>query len=331
MPKARILFHKFILSLAALLLIIGYPLSAAADPAPTDDGSTASAASPPPGPNYWFDPVTRHWNSDRWIWDAAQGKYVRNTPPPAAPAADVTVPTADTSPVPSDGTSGAQSDNNSSAALGVNNSAGVDNNIKADAVTGNAKVSGNTLAGSAASGNASDMATLINSLQSSTSLQGGGLTTFSTDIYGNVQGDIMIDPSQLTNLTGVNTGTVPNNTTINVKDSGQINNDLTLNAKTGDAAVTSNTKAGDAATGNASAVGNIVNVINSVIGSGQSFIGSVNIYGNLDGDILMPPDVLNSLLASNAAPTVTTTTSTNDKTLTANLSEETSLYIIVGI
>ena len=240
-------------------------------------------------------------------------------------APEAVAPATDSAPTSTDSTAAPTTDNDSIAALGVNSSATVGNSIQASATSGDAKVAGNTVAGSASSGNASDMATLINSLQSSTSLQGGGLTTFSTDIYGNVQGDIMIDPSQLSNIANVSTGGTPNDTTINAKDSGQINNDLTLNANTGNATVAANTKAGDATSGNASAVGNIVNVINSIIGSGQSFMGTVNIYGNLDGDILMPPDVLDSLLASNATPTLTTTTSSDGKTLTANLADNTSV------
>jgi len=48
-----------------------------------------------------------------------------------------------------------------------------------------------------------------------------------------------------------------------------------------------NTTAGSATTGDAAAIANIVNVINSIIGAGQSFIGTININGNLDGEILL--------------------------------------------
>jgi hypothetical protein len=49
-------------------------------------------------------------------------------------------------------------------------------------------------------------------------------------------------------------------------------------------------------------------MINSIIASGKSFVGSININGNLNGDILLPKDLLATLLASNA-PTATVDTS----------------------
>ena len=81
-------------------------------------------------------------------------------------------------------------------------------------------------------------------------------------------------------------------------------NNVDLTAKSGDATVTSNTTAGDATTGSANAVANVVNMISSIISSGKSFLGAINIHGNLDGDILMPEDIKNQLLASNATPMV---------------------------
>ena len=72
MSKARILFHKLLLTTACLLLVIGYPLSAAADGTASDGSSTPSTTGPaakPAGANYWFDPTTGHWNSNQWVWD----------------------------------------------------------------------------------------------------------------------------------------------------------------------------------------------------------------------------------------------------------------------
>src|SRR5439155_1693729 len=122
------------------------------------------------------------------------------------------------------------------------------------------------------------------------------------NIFGNVQGDLMLDPSQ---LASVNPTVSPaaSNLTVNSQATGQINNDVSLAAASGNATVSGNTSAGNATTGNAAAVADIVNVINSIISSGQSFMGTINIFGNLNGDILMPQDALSQLLASaNAAP-----------------------------
>jgi hypothetical protein len=75
-----------------------------------------------------------------------------------------------------------------------------------------------------------------------------------------------------------------------------------------------------------------MNVINSVIASGQSFVGTINIKGNFNGDILMPPSVLDSLLAANNGGGGLSTTgpnspisSTNSNNLTANLSDTTGI------
>jgi hypothetical protein len=170
------------------------------------------------------------------------------------------------------------------------------------------------------------MATILNLLQSATSLQGGNITTFSQDV-GDWQGDLVIDPSQLSNLGTLSPNISPNNLTINSQASGQINNDITLGATTGNASVTQNTTAGNATTGDAAAIADIVNVINSVIGAGQSFIGTININGNLDGDILLPPDALNTLLAAGATtsgPNSPLSSGANNN-LTATLTDTSSI------
>jgi hypothetical protein len=80
-----------------------------------------------------------------------------------------------------------------------------------------------------------------------------------------------------------------------------------------------------------------MNVINSVIGSGSAFMGTVNIYGNLDGDILMPPDTLSALLASGGTPTVTTQgpnspiNSDSSNKLDANLKQNSSIGNTVSL
>jgi hypothetical protein len=51
-------------------------------------------------------------------------------------------------------------------------------------------------------------------------------------------------------------------------------------------------------TGDASAIADVVNMINSVVAANQSFIGTINIYGDYTGNILMPANSLNALLGS---------------------------------
>lgn len=231
---------------------------------------------------YSYNPDSQRWDTTEWRYNPASGKYEPNI---------VSVRAED---LPDEQRPG------SSGQFDLFYDASISNNIQMDAASGNALVSNNTLGGNALSGNASSILNLLNMLQTSAAaLQGNNLAVFSHDVYGDVQGDLMINPNVL--LTSNTNSSPPDNLTINVQDSGSINNDITLASRSGDAAVTTNTAAGNATTGNAAAVANIVNIINSIIGSGQSFLGSVNIHGSLDGDILLPPELLEVLLASSGA------------------------------
>lgn len=365
MINTRRTIQKFIIGITALVLVAGYPLTAWADNAPSaptqgptsptgaDAGTytfnstsgmwenayyiwnpATGQTTPKTTQTYSYNPATGHWDTTDWVYNAPLGKYIPNvvsvvTPPagafteggPTAPTNAALSTQGPNSPVTTGGTSTGTYDNFYNASIS--------NAINQTASTGNATVSLNTTGGSATTGNATDMATILNLLQSATSLQGGNITTFSQDV-GNWQGDLVIDPSQLSNLGTVTPNTGNNNLTINSKAAGQINNDVTLGAITGNAAVTQNTTAGSATSGDAAAIANIVNVINSVIGAGQSFIGTINIKGNLDGDILLPPNALNTLLAAGGTNINTTgpnspiNSSTNNN-LTATLTDKTGI------
>jgi len=178
----------------------------------------------------------------------------------------------------------------------------VTNTITSTAQSGDAVVAHNTTAGNAQTGDALAMATVLNLLQSSTSLTGqASVATFHSDIVGDVFGDLLIDPSVLATVQGA--GGVEQSSadfTVHTDISGQITNDISLDVGSGDAAVLGNGTAGNATSGTATAVANVVNIMNSAISSGKSFLGFMNIYGNLNGDILLPPGALDTLLASNA-------------------------------
>jgi hypothetical protein len=146
----------------------------------------------------------------------------------------------------------------------------------------------------------------MNLLQSSSSLNGGPVATFSQTINGDVTGDILLDPAKLI-LIQPASSTADSGLQINSQTDASITNQINLAADSGDATVARNTTAGSATSGNATAVANIINVINSVISSGHSFVGTININGNLNGDILLPPDFVDQLLASNI-PTTTINT-----------------------
>lgn len=287
---------------------------------------------------YSYNPATGRWDTTDWIYDSAKGAYVPNVVSVAAPPAGaLTEGSPAAADISTEGPNSPVSKESNSTGLYDNfYNASISNNLNQTAKSGNASVTLNTTGGNALSGNATNMVNVLNLLMSSAAPLQNGMATFTQNIYGDVQGDIMIDPSQLPKSTSLDSNNTPNNLTINSKATGQINNNIDLDTSTGDATVSQNTTAGNATTGNANAVADIMNVINSVIGSGSSFMGTVNIFGNLDGDILMPPSSLDSLLASGGTPVVTQgpnspIDSTASNNLDAKLTDNTSINNLVNL
>lgn len=293
---------------------------------------------------YSYNPTTGRWDTTDWIYDPASGKYVPNTvsvaqPPAGAPTEGGPVSAAVTQPAESltQGSSSPVSGSSSSTGLFDNfYNATISNSITAQALSGNAGVSHNTIGGDATSGDAMDIANIINVLQSTTDLQ-GNLATFSIDIPDNVQGDITIDPSQLPAAGQLKTNAVDSNVTINSQGTGQINNNIDLSARSGDATVSSNTTGGSATTGSAQTIANVMNIINSIIASGKSFAGTINIQGDFDGDILLPQSTLDSLLAANNSGAAATSgpnspiTSDTNNSFNASLTDNTGITNTIGL
>lgn len=203
----------------------------------------------------------------------------------------------------------------------------VTNTTNSDATSGNAAVTENHRAGDAASGKATATATIVNVVGHNSTTGIGTPTTFVRDIYNSpgsnvIQGNIMIDPGMLMPASG--SGVVT--TTAGLDSLTNIENNVTLTAVSGNADVNGNYKAGSATTGDATAMANIINVVNSSVGARNTFLGVVNIYGNLRGDILVPSTLVDSLFGSNSTTPATTTTSTN-----ANTSEPGSINTNVNI
>lgn len=219
---------------------------------------------------------------------------------PANPSADGSTGVTDTGP-------GSRNTANRAAALNRDNHSttdiGMNNDIALDATSGNTRVTDNTDGGDATSGNAQSVANIANLLQSSgTTAFGPGTKTFTADINGDVTGDFMFDPAAILNTGPGSTNAANNSLKVNTNDSNstnaRINNNIDVGATSGNATVADNTTGGNATTGNAQAVVNLMNLINSTVAAGQSFVGTVNINGDLNGDILLPPGVLDQLLAS---------------------------------
>jgi hypothetical protein len=318
--------------------------------------------------NYSYNCTTGIWTMDSWDYDAATGAYnddrIQTTAPvgidtgcpviapssSAAGSSDASSNPSDTggsstasgsdttndSSVDGNNTSGAGGSNtttsNTNGTTYVNNgtTAVITNGINGDATSGDSLVAGNTTGGDATSGNVQDEADIINLLQSSSNALGTGnnVVTFTDNINGDVNGNLLLDPSTLATVqpasTNTNTANTNNTVVVNNSTGAQINNNIDLAANSGNATVSSNTTGGNATSGSAQAIANVVNLMDSAITAGKSFIGTININGNLTGNILVPANFVNELLADNV-PTVNLTAPGSDNTNTTTTTNNTTV------
>jgi len=270
---------------------------------------TTQQTQPKTEPTYSYNPTTGMWDTTEWRYDAPSGKYVENIVSVPDLPRNAKTQNLSTGNNPANGTTvspGATNTSNGTPTLfDLFYNANISNSVFSNALTGNAGIFGNTTAGDATTGNATAISNIINLLRSSwdTSKQ-GSLATFVSNMFGNVYGDLLINPSTLLN----NATALPANTTVNASNAGSIDNNVTLNAASGNANVGNNTTAGNATTGDSYALANIINAISSSISAGQSFFGILNIFGNLNGDILMPSQLMNLLGAAATSSSQSSTT-----------------------
>jgi len=286
--------RQFLAYFTALVLVASYPVSAMAttqEPTTTpisevSEQQAPSSTVPEPTPEpkepeltYTYNQNTEHWDSEKWQYNPTTGRY--ETPP--APV--VITPPAEENIV----------DENKT----VDTTVTLENNIISNATSGDSTVADNTTGGNATTGDAAAIATMLNVVNSSvTTGNNQKVASFTQDIMGDVKGDIVLYPMLLKAMLEAEANKDAAST-IDVKNNFQIDNNIGLTAQSGDAKVTGNTSAGNAATGSAMAVANVVNILNSMIATQQSFIGTINIYGNLEGDILIAPDFIPQMIANN--------------------------------
>ena len=278
--------------------------------------------------DYSYNPATGMWDTTQYVYNPSSGTYVPNVVSlPSDPQQSSTQSPSATSATGPGSMSSVSSNTNNNAIFNLFYNAQISNNISQNAVSGAAAVMGNTVGGNALTGNALDVNNIINMLKSTFGLQNAAnLLTFTENINGNVNGDILIDPNQINNSSVVlNNSNTQNNLTINAQGNGAINNNINLGATSGNATVADNTNGGNATTGNASAVANIVNELNSAISANKSFLGVININGNLNGDILLPPNFLDQLLASNAPHATVNITKSTTNNIVANATNNESI------
>lgn len=248
---------------------------------------------------YTYDEASGRWSSTKWTYDKDTDVYV--PAPPSKQQADSSAAAADVVADPIGGSVTVDKTVDADATTDINNDTDVKNGIKSDSTTGDAGVVSNTKAGDAKSGQADANALVVNSVHSTVDGETSGVAQFTIDIYGDITGDITIGPA-ITNAE-VNQN-IDLNSKTNVDNDTVLTNDVDLKAKSGDAMVNKNTEAGSAKSGDANAVASVLNLINTVIAANKSFIGTINVYGNLNGDILISPEFIPQLLASNNVSTV---------------------------
>lgn len=243
-------------------------------------------------PTYSYNPTTGMWDTTEWYYSPESGRYEENristaANPTVAPAAN------------SISNTGPNSNNTINQGGTINGSfdlyfnAAISNKIGQMSRSGDASVLGNTLGGNALSGDAQAIANVLSMLQSSWGTLGNDdIAYFLANIDGDITGDLYVDPNGLAGRSG-NT-----DIDVNVSSDAAIHNDIDVEVASGDATVSNNTKGGNATTGNAQAVVNLLNLINSAITANKSFVGVLNINGNLNGDILLPPEMMQTIIAA---------------------------------
>ncbi len=190
--------------------------------------------------------------------------------------------------------------------------------------SGNASVLGNTSGGNALTGDADSSVNVLNQVQSQWNID--DILTFSSDLYGDIYGDLYVNTQNVGPYSDVAVNNERNNNLdIDVNNDTTIVNDINVVAESGDATVSGNTTGGDATSGDANALVNILNMINSSITSGANFMGTLNIHGDFNGDILFPKGALETLIASTGPESTVDVANATNNNLNMEVNNDTSI------
>ncbi|KKT94207.1 MAG: hypothetical protein UW94_C0001G0056 [Parcubacteria group bacterium GW2011_GWA2_45_14] len=194
----------------------------------------------------------------------------------------------------------------STANTAVNNNINDTTNVDATAKTGGNSQNKNTQADGITTGNASIGVTQVKNDNFTTLGGSSGLNVNGYD--GDYNGDLMLEfGAMLGSLTGDGGGSVravndttgansDNQVSINtivdklteVQNDGVINNILDLAAISGQNEANKNTSGGSIATGDANIAATLVNLLNTTVINGGLWLTVADIFGNLNGNIVLP-------------------------------------------
>ena len=179
-------------------------------------------------PNYSYNPETNRWDTTDWVYSPEESKYIPPTqakPSVVVPSANVNIiqPVSESLPTNQaisisqpesrDELKINQPSNNDYYNLFFN--ANISTTHSSHAISGNASILQNTLAGNAISGDASAMVNIINMIQSVWGWQGLLPEFYTANIQGDYYGDILINPTNLASNSGCNCQDTLVNSTIN--------------------------------------------------------------------------------------------------------------------
>jgi len=238
-------------------------------------------------------------------------------------------------------------DTNNSSTNNSNNSSSQNNNSAGTATSGQSSASENTGPGSVTTGNADISIEQVVSDNFNTSGSTGDIQHNVTP--GDHNGDLVLsfnssnDPALTNSFRSVNTITGSdsnNNATVNsnrtnlneIQNDGTINNSLTAGAITGQNQAVQNTGNASVLTGNANVAATLINFLNSNVVDGNLLIDVTDIFGDLNGNIVIPEEVVaylerqqRLLMGIDASNEGTGSNSDNNATVNVNDTSNTNL------
>lgn len=179
------------------------------------------------------------------------------------------------------------------------------NDTTQNAVSGDNTVANNEFIADTSTGSANNDVDILNISSSNQSLLGTEPVLYVNTILGSSVGDITVNPLVLGMPTTLaqNPPITLSATTLNIISTNQIDNSLLMSSNTGNIVAKNNDSTGDVVTGNATNSADIINIANTIVGYGNFFIGLINIYGDLHGNIIIPSPLLDALSASVSSST----------------------------